>query len=94
MHVWIYLFINTSRKIINEEYKSGFFDSKKQAEGKEEADPYLIGYCIVNNCVLITNENKNKPNKIPKVAGKNGVKCIDVITFLVERGLKMERKKK
>ena len=61
-------------------------------EGKEEADPYLIGYCQVHNCVLITDENKTKPNKIPAVAKKNGIDCIDVNDFLVERELKIQRK--
>ena len=86
--------INASIPIINEEYKSGFFDAKKQAEGKEEADPYLIGFCKTHRFVLITCENKNKPNKIPKVSEKNGVRCIDINDFLMERGLKMERNKK
>ena len=86
--------INAAIPIINEEYKSGFFDAKKQAEGKEEADPYLIGYCKIHECVLITNESKTKPNKIPGVSAKNGVKCIDINDFLMERELKMERKKK
>jgi len=39
-------------------------------------------------------EGKDKSNKIPAVAMKNGVRCIDVDEFLMERGLKMERKKK
>ena len=86
--------INAAIPIINEEYKSGFFDAKKQAEGKEEADPYLIGCCKIHQCVLITNESKTKPNKIPGVSAKNGVKCIDINDFLMERELKMERKKK
>jgi len=85
--------INAAIPIINDEYKSGFFDSKKQAEGKEEADPYLIGFCKTHNCVLITNESKIRPNKIPAVSAKNGVKCIDINDFLVERGLRMERRK-
>jgi hypothetical protein len=80
--------------IINTEYSTGFFDAKKQAAGIEEADPYLIAYCKVYNCVLITAENKNKPNKMPKVSEKNGVKCIDIDVFLIEREMKMERKKK
>jgi hypothetical protein len=84
--------INAAIPIINEEYSTGFFDSKKQAEGKEEADPYLIAYCKVHKCTLITNENKIKPNKIPAVAKKNGVMCIDVNDFLLERGLRMERR--
>ncbi len=86
--------INVAIPIINEEYNTGFFDSKKQAEGREEADPYLIGYCKVHNCVLITSESKTKPNKIPAVAKKNGVRCIDINDFLIERGLRMVRKEK
>jgi len=84
---------NASIPIINEEYSTGFFDAKKQAEGKEEADPYLIGYCVIHRCTLITNESKIKPNKIPTVCGKHGVRCIDINDFLIERGLKMERKR-
>ncbi len=75
--------------IINEEYNTGFFNSGKLAEGKEEADPYLIAYCKVHDCTLITNESKNKPNKIPAVARKNGVICIDIYDFLRERNLRM-----
>ncbi|NTW48840.1 MAG: DUF4411 family protein [Chlorobiales bacterium] len=87
--------ISAAIPIINEEYNTGFFNAKKQAEGKEEADPYLIAYCKVReNCVLITDENKDKPNKIPKVAAKNGVACIDIYQFFIDRGLKMERRKK
>jgi len=79
--------------IINEEYNTGFLDARKQAEGKEEADPYLIAYCKVHNCKLITRESKTKPNKIPAVAQKHGVVCIDIYEFLNERGMRMERKK-
>lgn len=85
--------INAARPIINTEYSSGFFDSKKQAEGKEEADPYLIAYSKVHNCVLITNESKTKHNKIPAVSKKYNVKCIDINEFLIERGMRMQRNK-
>lgn len=84
---------NAARPIINEEYDTGFLKANKLAEGKEEADPYLIGYCKIHKCVLITDESKLKPNRIPAVAQKNGVRCIDVYEFLQERGLRMERKK-
>lgn len=84
--------INAAIPIINAEYKTGFFNAKKQAEGNEEADPYLIGYCKVHNCVLITNEKKEAHNKIPAVSEKNDVKCINIYDFLLERGLRMERK--
>jgi hypothetical protein len=85
--------VNAAIPIANQEYKTGFFDAKKQADGKEEADPYLIAYCKVHKCVLITNESKDKPNKIPRVSAKHGVKCIDINDFLLERGLRMERKR-
>jgi hypothetical protein len=85
---------NAAIPIINAEYNTGFFDAKKLAEGQEEADPYLIAYCRVNNFILITNENKNKPNKIPLVAAKNSVRCIDIFDFMTERELKMVRRPK
>mgnify|MGYP003602747825 CR=1 FL=1 len=85
---------NEARPIIKEEYVTGFFDAKKLALGKEEADPYLIAYCKVHKCVLITNENQNKPNKIPAVAKKNGVRCINIYDFLEERGLILKRKQR
>ncbi|MBK9248464.1 MAG: DUF4411 family protein [Ignavibacteria bacterium] len=86
--------INEAIPIINDQYTTGFFDSKKLAAGKDEADPYLISYCKINNCTLITCESKVKPNKMPAVAKKYGVKCIDINEFLMERELKMERKKR
>lgn len=85
--------MNAAIPIINQEYNTGFFDAKKQAEGKEEADPYLIGFCKTHKYVLITNESKIRLNKIPAVSERNGVKCIDINEFLAERGLRMERKK-
>jgi hypothetical protein len=66
--------ISAAIPIINEEYNTGFFDAKKLAEGKEEADPYLIGYCKIHNCVLITNESKTRLNKIPAVSKKKRCK--------------------
>lgn len=86
--------LNAARPIINEEYNTGFFKASKQAEGKDEADPYLIAYCKVNFCTLITNEKFDVHNKIPAVARKNGVECMNINGFLIDRGLKMERKKK
>jgi len=84
---------NEAIPIINAEYNTGFLNVRKQAEGKEEADPYLIGYCKLHNCTLIASESKTKNNKIPAVSERNGVRCIDINDFLIERGLRMERKK-
>lgn len=85
---------NQAKPIINQEYSTGFFDAKKQALGKEEADPYLIAFCKIHNYTLVTNENETKPNKIPAVAKKNGVTCINIYDFLKQRGMRMQRTKK
>jgi hypothetical protein len=81
--------INAAKPIIAAEYNTGFFNKEKQAEGKEEADVFLIAYSKVHSCSLITNEGKLKPNKIPAVAAKNGVRCLNVAEFLAERGFRM-----
>ncbi|MDH5603934.1 MAG: DUF4411 family protein, partial [Cyclobacteriaceae bacterium] len=85
---------NAAIPIINAEFNTGFLNARKQAEGKEEADPYLIGLCKVHNYTLIASESKTKNNKIPAVSARNGVKCIDINDFLIERDLRMERKNK
>jgi len=84
--------INEAIPIINEEYNTGFLNRNKLANGKDEADPYLIAYCKLNSFTLITEESKYKPNKIPAVAKKNGVRSINLYDFFEERGLKMVRK--
>lgn len=84
---------NVAIPLINAEYNTGFLNARKQAEGKEEADPFLIAYCKVHNCSLITHESKTKNNKTPAVSARNGVRCIDINTFLNERGLKMQRRR-
>jgi len=62
------------------------------ADGKDEADPYLIAYCKVHGFKLISDEKKFVSNKIPEVAKKNDVHCINLYDFFEERGLKMVRK--
>jgi hypothetical protein len=84
--------INEAIPIINQEFNTGFLNKNKLANGKDEADPYLIAYCKINNFVLITNESKYKSNRIPAVADKNGVSIINIYEFFEVRGLKMVRK--
>lgn len=84
--------LNAAKPIINAEHNTGFFDPKKQAAGKEEADPYLIAYCLVHGCTLVTNESVEKPNKIPKVAEKHGVRAIGIYEFMKERGLELVKR--
>ncbi len=48
-------------KIGETPFHTGFLDRKKQAQGKEEADPYLLGYCQTHGYTLITDESRFKP---------------------------------
>ena len=84
--------INETIPIINAEYNSGFLKKEKLEKGKNEADPYLIAFCKLKGCTLLSDEKKFVSNKIPEVAQKNGVKCINLYDFFEERGLKMVRK--
>lgn len=84
--------INEAIPIINAEYYSGFLKKEKLEKGKDEADPYLIAFCKLNGYTLVSDEKNYVSNKIPKVAEKNGVRCISLYQFFEERGLKMVRK--
>jgi Domain of unknown function (DUF4411) len=42
-------------------------------------------------CTIVTTESKDKPNRIPQVADKYGVKSIDLYEFFDERGLAMKK---
>lgn len=68
-------------QVINENQNTGFLNPQKWAEGKNEADPYLIAIGMLSGHVIITHENFDKPNRIPKVAGKYGVQAISVLDF-------------
>jgi len=63
-------------------------DKKKIETGENQADPFLIALAISKVTTIITNENKDKPNKIPLVAAHYGVKSIDLFEFFGERDLK------
>jgi len=78
-------------RVINENLHLGFPDPKKWQEGKNDADPFLIGVATVRSLTIITQESKNKPNKIPQIAAKYGVRSIDVYDFMAERGFRMTR---
>lgn len=84
--------INAAIPIVNAEYNSGFLNQKKLADGKDEADPFLIAYCKLHGCKLISDEKKFVSNKMPEVAKRYEVDCINLYEFFEERGLKMVRK--
>ena len=78
-------------QVINENLNTGFLKKKKWESGQNEADPYLIALGMVMGCTIVTTESKDKPNKIPQVAIKYGVRPIDLYEFFDERGLEMKK---
>lgn len=67
-------------------------DRKKMMNGDEEADPFLIALAYVKGCTIITQESKEKPNKIPVIANHYQIKCINLFEFFNERGLAFVKK--
>ena len=63
-------------------------DKKKLQTGENEADPYLIALARHTGSKIITQENKEKPHKIPLVAAHYQVNSINLFEFFEERGLK------
>ena len=54
----------------------------------EDADPFVIAQAIAKNAVIITDESKTNPNKIPSVAANYTIKCISLVEFIKEQGWK------
>jgi hypothetical protein len=63
-------------------------DKKKLQTGEPDADPFLIALAKSEGAIIITQERKDLPNKIPMVASHYGLKSIDLYEFFEERKLK------
>jgi len=51
------------------------------------ADPWVIALSICEDTVIVTNENKTKPNRIPAIARNFDIKTIDLLEFFKEIGI-------
>lgn len=66
---------------------------EKLQTGENEADPYLIALAQLKGSKIVTQENKENPNRIPAVASHYKVKTINIFEFFEERGLKFVKEK-
>lgn len=73
---------------------SGLVDPKSE---KEQADPWIVAMARElseinpeNEYVVVTQENKNSPHKIPAACKKYGIRVINQKEFLAEVGIKLE----
>lgn len=51
-------------------------------------DPWVITLSICEGTTIVTDENANKANRIPVVAGQLGAKCINRLDFFRQIGVK------
>jgi hypothetical protein len=78
------------QKIVSEH--SELLDKKKLLQNEPEADPFLIALAYVTGSTIITQESKEKPNKIPAVASHYQIRCINLFDFFNEQGLAFVKK--
>jgi len=83
--------MNLSQRVIRENAATGFLKRQKLIEGKDEADPFLIGNAATEGFIIVTKENATVSNKIPQVALKYGARSIGIAEFLKERDFRMQR---
>ena len=71
--------------------EEGYFASAK-AEFAEVCDSWLCAYAMANNCILVTNENKQASrNKvpIPDICQRFGIEYINVFEVMRRIGVKL-----
>jgi hypothetical protein len=67
-------------------------DKKKMMNGEEEADPFLITLACVKGLTIITQESKDNPNKIPAIANKYKINCLNLFEFFNAQNLSFVKK--
>ncbi|MBU4321477.1 MAG: DUF4411 family protein [Thermodesulfovibrionales bacterium] len=78
------------QKIIREHPE--LLDQKKLANNEPEADPFLIALAYSRGAIIITQESKTNPNKIPMIAGYYQIPCINLFEFFNEQRLEFIKK--
>ncbi|MBI2084119.1 MAG: DUF4411 family protein [Candidatus Aenigmarchaeota archaeon] len=52
------------------------------------ADPWIISLSICMNAIIVTNESKTKANRIPVIAQNFGIRCLNLLEFFGDIGIK------
>lgn len=71
------------RKIVTEHPKMIDFSGGK---GSSSGDAFLIATAMKHDLTIITQENKDKPNRIPKVCEDYGIQTMSITELCVARG--------
>lgn len=70
------------RKIVNENPKMIEFSGS----GSSSGDAFLIATAMKFGLTVITEENKDKPTKIPKICAAYGIRAINITELCIEEG--------
>jgi hypothetical protein len=54
--------------------------------GRSAADPFVIALALARAGVVVTEEQRRGPNKIPAVCDGLGVRCLSTVEFIQEQG--------
>ena len=63
---------------IQEKYEVGFWNNQINRPGPW-ADPYIIALAICERAIIITQENKVRPNRIPPIASQFGIQSLNLL---------------
>jgi hypothetical protein len=55
---------------------------------RTQADPFVIALAQVTSSVVVTQEGRNNPNKIPRTCQSLGLECIDILGLMREMELR------
>jgi len=73
-------------KEIQAKYPSGFWEKEINKDG-HWGDPWVIALSICEEAVIVTNENKDKANRIPSVAREFEIRSLQLLEFFKEIGI-------
>ncbi|AGK61381.1 hypothetical protein Asulf_01390 [Archaeoglobus sulfaticallidus PM70-1] len=71
---------------VREVYDKNYWD-RNITNPNPWADPWIIALAVQNKAIIVTNENKEKPNRIPSVARAFGINSLKPIEFFKEIGI-------
>lgn len=73
------------KRVVQENPKMIVFNNR--GNNTSSGDAFLIATAITHNLSIITEENKDKPNKIPQICKKYNIPTFSLIDFWEKEGL-------
>lgn len=71
---------------VQDEYDKGYWAKEINKDGNW-GDPWIIALSICEEAIIVTNENKEKPNRIPAISRAFNITCLQLLEFFKEIGI-------